>query len=87
MYVEVPVPEDNSNLNDKVEEHLNTSSLVSLHCENLCEKLVQAEKSSKLTSVAETEFLIVVLTRGVDTVDGFQIINNRTVATNDIFIR
>ena len=87
MYVEVPVPQDNSNLNDKVEEHLNTSSLVGLHCENVCEKFVQVEKSTKLTSVAETDFLIVILTRGVETVDGFQMIKNRTIPTNDVFIR
>ena len=87
MYVEIPVPQDNSNLNDKVEEQLNTSTLVGLHCENLCEKFVQAEKSSKLTSVADTEFLIVVLTRGVETIDGFQMNRNRTVPTNDVLIR
>ena len=87
MYVEIPVPQDNSNLNDKVEEHLNTSSLVGLYCENMCEKFVQVEKSSKLSSVAETEYLIIVLTRGVETVDGFQMIRNRTLPTNDVFIR
>ena len=87
MYVEVPVPEDKSNLNNKIEEHLNTSSLVGIHCENLCEKFVQVEKSSKLTSVSETNFLIVVLTRGIETLDGFQMIKNRTVPTNDVFLR
>ena len=45
MYVEIQVPHDNSNLNDKVEEYLNTSSLVGLYCENFCEKFVQVEKS------------------------------------------
>ena len=86
MYVEIQVPHDNSNLNDKVEEYLNTSSLVGLYCEHFCEKFVQVEKSSKLSSVAETEFLIVVLTRGIETMDGFKMIKHRTVPTNYVFI-
>ena len=87
MFVELQVPPDNSNLNEYVEEYLNSSSLVGVYCENNCRQLCQAEKSSKVTRNAETEFLIVILTRAVETLDGYQLNRNRTTVTNDILIR
>ena len=87
MFVEFQVPPDNSNLNEYVEEYLNSSSLVGVYCENNCRQLCQAEKRSKVTRNAETEFLIVILTRAVETLDGYQLNRNRTTVTNDILIR
>ena len=81
------MPPDNSNLNEYVEEHLNSSTLVGVYCENNCKQLVQAEKSSKVTRNAETEILIIILTRAVETLDGYQLNRNRTTVTNDILIR
>ena len=80
MYVELPVPPDNSSLNDYVEEHLNTSTLVGKFCEDGCQKFVQAEKRSRLTLASETEFLIVILTRAIETLDGFALVGNEIVA-------
>ena len=87
MYIELQVPPDDTNLNDSVEDFLNSSSLVGLRCEEGCHQFVQSEKTSKLTQASETEFFIVILTRGMQTVEGFKLIKNRVTATNDAFIR
>ena len=86
MYLEIPVPPDNSNLNDYVEDYLNSSCLVGVRCENNCQDFVQAEKRSTLKKSAETEFLVV-LTRAIETLDGFKLIKNKTISTDDVFIR
>ena len=87
MYVEIPVPPDESSLNDYVEEYFNVNSLVGLHCENTCQSYVQVEKNSKLTLTKETEFFTVILTRAVETLNGFQLVKDRTMATDDVYIR
>ena len=87
MYVEIPVPPDESSLNDYVEEYFNVNSLVGLHCENTCQSFVQVEKNSKLTLTKETEFFTVILTRAVETFNGFQLVKDRTMATDDVYIR
>jgi hypothetical protein len=87
MYLELQVPPDCSNLNEYIENYLNSSSAVGAYCENQCKKLVQSEKRSTLTTAGETEFIIVILTRAIETLDGFQLNRNRIKATDDVFIR
>ena len=87
MYVEIPVPPDQSSLSDYVEEYFNMSSLVGLNCENACKSFVQVEKSSKLSLSNETEFFTVILTRAIETMNAFQLVKNRTMATDDVHIR
>lgn len=87
MYVELQVPLDNSNLNDLVEEYFNTSSSVGVFCENGCQSMVEAKKSSKVTRTAETEFITIILTRAIETLNGFQLNKNKVIPTNDILIR
>ena len=87
MHVELQVPTDNSNLNDCIEDYFNTSSLVGSFCENGCQSFVQAEKRSRVSRAADTEFLIVVLTRAIQTMDGFQLNKNKVNPTMDVFIR
>ena len=87
MYAEIPVPPDGSNLNDYVEEFFNTSTLVGRSCEDGCQGFEQSEIRSKLTLAAETEFFIVILTRAVQTIDGFKFDKSRISATTDVFIR
>ena len=87
MYVELQVPPDNSSLNDYIEEFFNASSLVGVFCENGCQSMIEAEKSSKVTRTAETEFITVILTRAIETLDGFQLNKNKVIPTNDVFIR
>ena len=87
MYVELQVPSNDTNLNESVEEFFNSSTLVGLRCEEGCQQTVQAEKTSTITRASDAEFFIVILTRGVQTVEGFKLVENRVHATNDVFIR
>ena len=87
IYLEIPVPPDNSNLNDYIESYFNSSSLIGLQCENVCDNFLPAEKRSQLTKSDETDFFIVILTRAVQTMDGFKLVKNETIPTNDVFIR
>ena len=87
MYIELEVPGDNCKLSDSIDDYLNTSSLVGMFCESKCQKIVEKEKTSIISSTAETEFLLVILSRAVQTRDGFQFNSNRTISTDDIYIR
>ena len=87
IYIELQVPPDGSNLNDHIEDYLNTSSLVGAFCKIGCKDFVQSEKRSTLTLAAETEFFTVILTRAVETLDGFHINQNNIIPTNDVLIR
>ena len=87
MYLELPVPPNDSNLNEYIEDYFNGSSSVRFFCENGCNNVVQSKKISTLTRAAETEFIVVILRRAVETLDGFQLNRNRTIPTNDVLIR
>ena len=87
MYVEMPVPHDSANLNDALEDFFNNSSLVGRFCDYGCQTLTQAENRSRLSLAGETEFFIVILSRAVETLDGFKLVKNRVTPTNDVFIR
>ena len=87
MYIELDVPEDGSSLNNHVEDYLCTSSLMGFNCENGCKKFNQFERRSTVTKIEQTEFIIILLSRAVETLDGYQINTNKVIATNDIFIR
>jgi hypothetical protein len=87
MFIEFQVPPDGSNLNDYIEDYFNTSSRVGRFCENGCQEFSPSEKRSTISLAAETNFIIVVLTRAIETLDGFQLNRDRVTATNDVFIR
>ena len=87
MYVELQVPPDNSKLSDHMEEHFNLSSMVGKFCENKCQRFVESEKRSTITSIADTEFIPVILTRAVETMDGFKLSRKKTISTNEVCIR
>ena len=86
LCIEIPVPPDNSNLNEYVEEYFNISNLVGLRCE-ACQQFVQKEQKSQLTDECEAEFIIVILDRGILTMDGYKLIKNITNPANNVFIR
>ena len=86
LFIEIPVPPDNSRLNDFVEEVLNISELHGMYCE-ACQSFAQKEKRSKLALGCESEFIIVILLRGIETLDGFQLVKNCTSPTDNVFVR
>ena len=87
MYVELPVPPNNTNLNDHIEEYFNTGELVGRPCEDGCRRFVQGEARNQLTLGSQTKFLLVLLSRAMDSNEGGRINTNKTIATNDLFIR
>ena len=86
-YFEMPVPHDNSKLNDNIEEIFNEEAMLGVYCEDGCAKFSQKIKRTSLNCTNQAGFLIIILTRGMDGEDGFQLVQNETVSTNDIFIR
>ena len=86
LYIKIPVPPDNSDLNEYVEEFFNIKQLVGMHCE-ACKSFVQKEKWSELTEADEAEFVTVILQRTVENMDGYELVKDIANSTNDVFIR
>ena len=86
LFIEIPVPPDNSRLNEFVEEVLNISELQGMYCE-ACQSFAQKEKRTKLALGCESEFMIVILQRGIETLDGFKLVKNCTSPTDNVFVR
>ena len=84
MFLEIQIPQDCCKLNDLVEEHLNSSELVTMQCEDNCRKTVQKEKRVQILCGLEAKFFIVVLSRGTD---GNVINTKKIVATDEVFVR
>ena len=61
IHVELDVPKDNTYLNDAIEEFFNSNDLVDRLCEDGCKTFAQAERRSRIKSIEETQFMIVVL--------------------------
>ena len=87
-YLEIPVPPNDSNLNDYLEDIFNQSELVSVKCEEGCNKVVQKQRRSQLVHDEDTKFLTFVLTRAVGTHDdGYLLNQNEVNSTKELFIR
>ena len=87
MTMELQVPPDMSNLNNYLENSLNTCELVTKKCEESCRVEVQVEKRSKLKCGVSTKFFTDVMTRAISSSEGFDMIRNRVISTNELFIR
>ena len=86
LYLELKVPPNETHLNTSVEEYLNTSDLVEWFCDG-CKKNTQAEKRQQLAMGIETDFMIIILSRGMDSADGFTLNTNNIISTSDLFVR
>ena len=58
-----------------------------IFCEDACQKLCQKEQRSRITNSIETEFLTIILTRAVETLEGKTFLKNEIISTNDVYIR
>ena len=81
------VPPENSNLNSYVEAMFNNHIRVAYHCEKGCDDFAVGEKRSTLSSIDESSYLIVILSRALQTEFGYQLVTNKVNSTNDILIR
>ena len=86
-YVEFEVPSENGDLSECLGYQYNTSELIGQICKSSCNKMVQVEKRMRLSSVKETDFITVILTRTMETEDGYKFNTNKIESTNDLFIR
>ena len=91
IYIEMEVPDSNSDLSYFVEKQLNESESIDYyHCEKRyggCGNRGGAEHSTKIKTLSDRHFLIVILRRLTMTEDNrFEINDNRVSATGDIKI-
>ena len=87
MFVEMKVPPKNSSLSDSLEEYFCTSNLNARLCNAECKIICQFEKRVQISLVRETEFFIIILSRAIETLDGYQLDENQIISTNDVYIR
>ena len=87
MYLEMTVPPDGTALKTQVEDYLNEGLTRLYNCEDGCKKVSQKIRKMTLTSSAEARFIIVVLSRGIESLDGYTFLKNRTTATDDLSLR
>ena len=87
MYLEMTVPADGTALKIQVEDYLNEGSTMIYNCEDGCRKMTKKIKKMTFTSAAEAKFILVVLSRGFDTLNGYTFLKNKTPATENISLR
>ena len=87
LYLELSVPENNSDLYTAIEDFFNTSNLVTRFCEESCKKVVQAEKRHQLKTREEASLITVILSRASGTADNHFLNENIVNAIHDVFIR
>ena len=87
LYLEIDVPPHNSVLKDFVEDCFIVRSKILTHCDGDCQKLSEKLKWTSLIHSDEAKFLIVILARGIDTVDGYSFSRNEIDSTKNIQIR
>ena len=87
IYEEMSVPKDGSNLKIYVEQFFNGSSTVETHCQNGCQKLGPGKRRTTLKSTANSKFIQLIFSRAVDSGQGYQLVTNSVVSTDDVEIR
>ena len=81
------VPPDHSSLKPYVEALFNEPIIVESFCHEHCKKVGRGEKRTTLKSIANTRFVLVLLSRAIDTAEGYKLLKNRCRATDKIFLR
>ena len=88
LYIELPVPPNNSNLKKYVEEYLNEETRIDGFCEDQCEIITEKIQKTRVSiENEEAKFLVIILSRGVQTEDGFKFLKSNVNATEEICLR
>ena len=87
LYVEMEVPSNYTDLSTHVEAYFNERSTFGVYCEDGCKAFSRKTKWISLTNSDEIKFLIVILTRGIETLDGYQLVKSKIKSTKDVNIR
>ena len=80
-------PAPGSNLKSCIENLLNEGSKNTIMCEEKCKSMSEKMKRTSLTNSDEADFMIILLSRGIDNPNGFQMLETKTKATDIITIR
>ena len=83
----MPVPPNDANLKHHVEHFLNEGSKVGSYCDEACKAFSEKDKRTILTRADEAKFFLVLLTRGIETLDGFHLVKNKIKSTDNIDLR
>ena len=87
IYEEMQVPPDQSNMKSFVEQFFNESVTVDSNCQDGCKEAGQGERRTTLKSTRDSEFIIIIFSRAVDSEQGYQILTNEVKSTDPIKIR
>ena len=87
LYVEMAVPPNKSVFKGYVEDFFHERSEFGSYCDEGCKALSVKNKWSSITTAEENKFFIVILTRGIETLDGYQLVRNEINSTESVQIR
>ena len=87
IYEEMDVPQDQSTLKMSVEDFFNGSTFVDSFCEDGCKFRGVGIRRTELKSTKDTKFIILILSRAINTIDGVRLVSNRVTCTDTINIR
>lgn len=86
LYIEMPVPPNDSSLKIYLEKLLNDSTELDAHCENCKRKRIMSSRT-EISSCDDVKFFIVILSRGTQTAEGYKFSENSVSIIEDILIR
>ena len=87
VFLELDVPPSNEDLKDYVEDYLNKETFIGRECKEICKKFTKKKQKNSITELDEVNFFTVILTRGIETVDGYHLVPNKILSTNTIKLR
>ena len=86
MFLELAVPLNGADLRKCVEDTLNEESFINADCHK-CQQEVQKTMRKEIVDCDDAQFIIVILSRGIQSLNGYQFIKKQCTATNPISIR
>ena len=86
FYVEISLPPNNTKIKTFIENELNEDSIIEAFCQG-CKDDAKKVKQTKIINCDEVKFFIVVLSRGTQTVEGFNFSTNKVSILDEINLR
>ena len=83
---ELPIPRTNTNLATFIENLFNNGNEVENNCTN-CKKKSMGIHRKTLTNVTNTQFIVLLISRVLETLDGYEFIQNRVNSTGNVYLR
>ena len=87
VFLEITLPPYNSSMKEIIENELNNTSFVEASCTESCKRMVRKTKRLEITNCEDVKFLIVILSRGVQTNEGYRFLKQKVDVLEDVFIR